>query len=148
MLRSIVSIIVGYVVMCIWVMLAFSLALLAPEFAYREGRCEASLAFAVYGLLMTCVGAAVGGYVAVAVLRRATRWPLHVLAGLVLVLGLVHGVANEFRDPPHVSAEEVARMKPWERGSRAVEPTWFAFLVPVLGCASVLVGGTLRTRTE
>jgi hypothetical protein len=146
MFRSILSVVVGYLVMAVCVMIAFSLALVAPEFAFQKDTCTVAPAFIVYGLVMGALGALAGGYVAAALAGQGARLAVKVLAGFVLALGLVLAVAGLFREERQAPAEEVARMSPMERASHGVQPVWYTFLIPFLGSGSVLAGGALRNR--
>jgi hypothetical protein len=146
MVRSILSVVVGYAVLAILVTLSFAPIFMAPEFAFRPGTCEASTAFTIFSLVTSFIAAIVGGLVAAVVARKGARFPVRVLASLILAFGLISAIAGQFAEKPVVSSEEVARMTPMQRAEKGQEPTSYAFLLPFIGCGGVLLGGTIRNR--
>jgi hypothetical protein len=148
MLRCILAIVLGYAVMAVLVMVAFLVVIkLAPDFAYVAGRCEASLGFCLFGLLASAIAAVIGGVVA-SVVARGALWPVKVLAGLIVILGLLSSIQQMRRDPPNVTTEEVTRMGTMERALKSVQPTWYALLMPFVGGAGVFAGGAVRNRRK
>jgi hypothetical protein len=68
-----------------------------------------------------------------------------VLAAAMVVVGFGSAVANQRKERP--SAEESpAGMSVVERAKRAVQPTWYAFVLPFLGAAGAAAGGLCRGR--
>jgi hypothetical protein len=141
MVRLFFAVAVGYVVMTVLVVAAFSLALLAPGFAFQPETCDVTPAWLIWALATGLAGAVASGFVAVAVARR--RRAAWVLAGLVLVLGLVSAGMNMTRERPP-SSESAAGLSALERAGRAVQPTWYALTLPLLGACGVLAGGLVR----
>jgi hypothetical protein len=146
MLRSILAVVLGYVVMAALTMLSFTPAFLTPELVFETDGTGVTVGFLVFSLAMGGVAAVVGGFVA-ALLAGKHAWPsLGALVAIVLVLGVGSAVYGLFQAPPTRSAEEVARMTPMERAAIGHEPGWYAFLLPFLGSAGVLAGGWLALR--
>ena len=143
MLRLIVAVVVGYVVMAALVVAAFAVAIAAPDLAFRSDSFDVTPGWLAWALAATVLAAVAGGYVAVVIARR--RSVASVLAGLVLVLGLVSAAGNLAKERPTV--ESAAGLSAAKRAARAVQPTWYAFALPVLGAGGVLVGAQLRRRT-
>lgn len=143
MVRSILSVIAGYVVMAILVALTFAPVLLAPGLVFENGSASASLAFSIYNLVASAVAAMAGGFVAALVAGQGSR-ALQVFAGIVLVFGLASAVAGLRAERPIVTAEEISNMTTMERASKGKEPTWYAFLLPFVGAGGVLAGGALH----
>lgn len=143
MVRFIAAVALGYLVMAVLVLAAFSVALVAPDFAFRAGSFDVTVGWLAYTLAASLVAATAGGFVAAAVARR--RQAASILAALVLILGLGSGLANLVRERPG-AAESPAGMSVTERASRAVQPTWYALAVPFLGASAALVGGRIRAE--
>jgi hypothetical protein len=143
MVRGILSVVVGYLVLAILVTLATSVVFVAPGFVFRTDSVEPTVAFTVWNLVMSLVGAIVGGLVCAAIAGRKRPTPVKVFAGLVLVLGLGLAVAHQFDSRPPITAEEIAHMSIVERAEHAREPVWYSFLLPFVGCAGVLMGSRL-----
>jgi hypothetical protein len=139
-IRFIVAVVVGYACMFVLVAAAFAPAMVAPDLAFRAGTAEVTSGWLVYALVASLVAAAVGGFVAAHIAR--SRRAAVVLAVLVFVLGLASAVANEMRERP--PADVPAEMTPADRASRAVQPTWYAFAMPLLGAAGAVAGGRAR----
>jgi xanthine/uracil permease len=131
MWRAVLAVVVGFVVIVLGVMLADALASVVLGLAFESRNPPvAPPAFLVYSLAMGFLAAVLGGYVA-AVIARGFGRAVVVLAGLLLVLGLATAVAGALGvgDP-----------------GQGQEPPWFAFTLPFLGCAGVLLGGRLKRR--
>ena len=147
MVRSILSVLVGYLVMALVVVLSFAPVIAVPELAFRSGTAEAAPAFVVYSLLMSGLAAAVGGFVAAVIAGKGRKMPVRVLGILILAFGLASAVASLFAEKPIVvSPEEVAQMTPMERAQKGREPLWYALVLPFIGCGGVLCGGAIRDR--
>jgi hypothetical protein len=141
MVRLLIAVAVGYGVMTVLVLAAFSLALLAPGFAFQPETCDVTPEWLVWTLATGLAAATAGGFVAVAVARR--RQAAWVLAGLVLVLGLLSaGMSLTHERPP--SSASAAGLSVVERARRAVQPTWYAISLPFLGACGVLAGGLVH----
>ena len=140
MFRFIVAVVVGYLVMAVLVVAAFSVAVVAPDFAFRADSLDVTAGWLVWTLAASVVAAGAGGFVAAVVARR--RSAATALAGLVLGAGLLSAVGNLAKEWP--AGESAARPNVPERAARAVQPVWYSFLLPVLGAGGVLAGGRLR----
>jgi hypothetical protein len=140
MFRSIVAVVVGYLVMAVLTLLAFGLSLIAPDFAFEKDRFDVTPAWLVFALAATLVAAVVGGFVTVVIARR--RSAVYALAALVIVLGFGSAAGNLTRDRP-LADESAAGLSAVNRGKRAVQPTWYAFTLPIVGAAGVVIGGRL-----
>jgi hypothetical protein len=94
----------------------------------------------VFGLVAALVGGLVCGNLA----RSAT--PSLVLAGLVLVLGLLIPVITAQDDAPAVRVGDVAS---FEAMQNLRQPGWVALVNPFLGALGVFVGSRFaRPRTQ
>jgi hypothetical protein len=146
MLRSILAVVVGYVVMAALVMLSFTPAYFAPGLVFEAHGIGVTLPFMVFTLAMGAVASVVGGFVAARVAGKRAWRSLLAFVAIVLVLGVGSAVHGLFQVPPTVTADEIARMTPMEKAAISHEPAWYAFLLPFLGSAGILAGGWLAGR--
>ncbi|MHC4079973.1 MAG: hypothetical protein ACYS15_02700 [Planctomycetota bacterium] len=149
MFRAILGIIVGYVVIFVLVAVTMAVALmvLGQSFAYEEGTLEVTIGWSLVAIALGLVGAILGGLVTAVIAPSPRRAPVKVLAGIVLVLGLVVAVMHVFVDDPTAEpSKPVAEMSMFEMASESVAPTWYNFAIPVVGCIGVLIGGGLKRR--
>jgi len=127
MLRSILSIVVGYIVMAALVVVAdFALAAVFPE--YREaGEQEIAPPALPVAVNLGCglVAAAAGGFAAARIARRARFGHALVLAGLLLAFGAVYALA----------------------GWNGVQPNWYLALLPLAGAIGATAGGSLGAKS-
>lgn len=148
MIRSIAAVVAGYAVMALWVMLALSLSWMAlgPEFAFREGTVDVSLGWMAVALATGFLGALLGGFVAARISRVPGGSAVRVLAGLVLVLGLLSAF---FQVPPEerpVFEGEIAAIAPAEAAEVARQPRGYPYAISIIGCLGVLGGGSARVH--
>jgi MFS family permease len=141
MLRSVLAVIVGYVVIVVIVMLGFAVGFVAPDLAFEPGTVDVRPGWMVYAMAVGFIAAVVGGVVAARIGRR--DGPVYALAALLLMAGLVSAAINLLREPPAITAEQLAAMPAPERMQHARQPAWYALALPLLGGAGVLAGGRL-----
>jgi general stress protein CsbA len=147
MLRAIGSVVLGYVVMAAFVMLALTAAYLAmgAERAFQPGSYEVSNVWVITMFAVGVVAALAGGLVCAAIAR--SRKPALALAGLVLVLGVLSALpsfAATEDTPPKVRTGEVGN---FEAMTQAKQPPWVALSHPLIGVIGVLVGARLKRDT-
>jgi hypothetical protein len=142
MFRSIVAVVAGYLVMVVLVIAAFSLSIVAPDFAFQKDSFEVTAAWLVFTLAVSFAAAIVGGFVCAWIARR--RSATHALAALAIVLGLGGAVSNLTKERPTAS-ESAAGLSVMARSERAVQPNWYAFALPFVAAAGILIGGRLRS---
>jgi len=127
MIRAILSVIIGYVALFIWVMATMTGAwfALGSDFAYDLGTYDASTGWSVVSLVLGLIGAVIGG--------------------------LVTAVAYQMGD---ATADEAAQAVPvddlgvWQAASTTQPQAWYSYSLPFVGCAGVLLGGRIRRRSE
>jgi hypothetical protein len=143
MLKSIVAVIVGYVVMFVTVFVLLSSAYLGmgTERAFQPGSYEVSVAWLAVMLMVSALAAVVGGKVC-RLIARGDR-AVYALGGLVLVLGLLSAIPalTATGAEPKPRTGDVANL---EAMMNAKQPAWVALLLPVIGVAGVFVGGRSR----
>jgi hypothetical protein len=144
MLRAIGGVIVGYIVMVVVVMAGLSAAYLAmgADKAFQPGTYEVSGLWLVVMFAVGLVAAVVGGYVCAWIARRRT--PTVVLAGLVLVLGLLMAVAGAMAPTEGKPTERSGEVGNMEAMKDARTPTWVALINSIVGAAGVLAGARVR----
>ena len=140
MLRTIGAVVVGYLVLAIFIFATFSLVYLAlgPSFAFHPGTVDVTAGWMIVATVLNLAGAVLGGWVALKIGRSQTA--VRALAVLVLVLGIVSAVlvmnapAKQLPERPLTTMEAAAFAK---------QPTWYSFLLPVIGAVGVMMGGCL-----
>ena len=144
--RAIVSVVVGYVAMFAALFLAFSglYLILGQELSFQPSSYEPSMLWTAVSFALGILAAVLGGYVCARIARTAT--PPKVLAGVVLVIGLVSAV------PVLMAAATPAEARTGEVGNldammKAKQPAWVAVANPFVGLAGVLLGARLRRPT-
>jgi len=146
-MRTAAAVILGYLALAIFVMVALSLAwmVVGPEHAFKAGSTEVSTTWIALDYILGFVAAVLGGWLAVLVARK--RKASIILAALVVVLGLI--MAPMQKQPEQsLSPEEVTELGFMEAGQHAQHPPWYFFTIPFVGCVGVLLGGRLRTTAE
>jgi len=143
MARAIGSVVLGYVVMAVAVFATFSIAylVLGPDGSFKPGTYQVSGLWLVVSIVLSFAAAVVGGCVCAAVARTPT--PPKVLAGIVLVLGLVLAIPAMMRESgePVPRPESVGNV---EAMQNAEQPLWITLLNPLIGAAGVMVGARRR----
>ncbi len=140
MLRNILGVIVGYVVIAAFVFVSFSVVymILGTEGSFSAGSYEVSGGWIVASIVLSLIAALIGGMVCTIISRnmKATM----VLAGIVLILGIVMAVPtlSDTTAEASVRAGEVPMM---EAMQKAKQPSWLAFLNPIIGAAGIMLGG-------
>ncbi len=150
MVRAILSVIVGYVAISLWVFVTLGVAwfALGSEFAIIEGTHEASTGWSVVMIGMGAIGAVIGGLITASIGRAVA--PVKVLAGLVLVVGLALAV-YQLRSVESADIEQTVpaeELTMWQAMGTTKSPAWYNFGIPFVGCAGVLLGGRMRRRSE
>ncbi len=149
MIRAILSVIIGYVALFIWVVATMTGAwfALGSDFAFDKGTYDASTGWSVVSLALGAIGAVIAGLVTTSIARTAT--PAKVLAGIVLVHGFVQAVAYQVGDATAEAAEQtvpVDELTVWQAATTTQPQAWYSYTLPLVGCAGVLMGGRMRRR--
>jgi energy-converting hydrogenase Eha subunit A len=142
MLRAILSVIVGFVVVCVVVVACFTALQLGlgNERVFKPGSWEPSTLFNIAALVIGVVAAIIAGYVCAAI-ARSPRPPL-VLASLLLLFGLVTATMNVYDNRP--MTPRPANATPMDAAEHNREPVWMPFANAVIGFAGVMIGARLR----
>jgi hypothetical protein len=118
--------------------------LLGQELSFQPGSYEPSILWTVVSFALGLGAAILGGYVCALIAR--TAMPPKVLAGVVLVIGLLSAI------PVLMAAATPADARTGEVGNldammKAKQPAWVAVANPFVGLVGVLLGGRLRRPT-
>ena len=147
MARSIIGVIVGYIVMFILHVAAFMTiyTVMGPDWSFKPASYQASTRWIVTGFAVLLITGIIAGLVC-ALIAKGGKAPM-VLAGVILVLGLtLTAVANSMNpaDPNEVRTGNVPNM---EAMSKAQNPTWVIFLGPVISAVGAAIGGKLKRKS-
>jgi hypothetical protein len=144
MLRSIIAVIVAYIVMCVIVMGAFAGMWfgLGPDRLLQPGSYKGNMVITILAPAISIVGGLFGGWLCAKIGR--SRKPVMVMAGIVLVLGLV--MAFFTLQKPYPADPREPGMTVPQLMEKGREPTWFAIANPIIGAGAVLIGGLFLVR--
>jgi hypothetical protein len=140
MWRILGGVVLGYLAMVLWVMATFTALwlVLGQEAAFRPGTSQVTGAWLAGSLPLAFLGAVLGGWAAFRIGRERGRGAVAWLIGVVLVVGLVSAVTTMGAEP---AGPPPAGLGPFEAASQAVQPLWYAWLMPFVGAAGVWLGG-------
>jgi hypothetical protein len=138
-LRSIVAVVVTYIIMCILIMGAFTGMWfgLGPDRLLQPGSYKGSMLITILAPAITIFGGLFGGWMCAKIGRSGK--PVMILAGIVLTLGLV--MAYFTLQKPYPADPREPGMTVPQIMEVGREPTWFAIANPIIGAAAVLIGG-------
>lgn len=142
MLWKILSVIVGYAVLFLFIFLTFSglYLVIGPDMAYEPGTYKVSMLWIAVSTVLGFIAAMIGGYVCKRISGSAKT--VQVFAGIVLALGIILAIVQAVSPQPAQEARtgEVSNM---EAMQKAQMPLWVAFMNPLLGAIGILAGGGL-----
>ena len=146
MARSIIAVIVSYVLMFVLISLSFfaMYSVLGADQAFKPRSWDASNRWIVGALVLSFIVAVIAGFVC-ALIARGGKAPL-ALAIVVFALGLVFAipsfVANQADQGVRAHAPPL-----FEAMQKAKQPNWLPLAFPVIGALGVLVGAKLKKRS-
>jgi len=146
MVRSVLGVIVGYIVMFILQVAAFMTiySIVGPEWSFEPASYQASTRWTIMQFVVVFVTAAIAGLIC-AVIARGGKAPL-VLAAVVLVLGCVLGVVALAARPPDTHEVRTGNVPNMEAMQKARHPNWVIFAGPIIGALGVIAGSKLKRR--
>ena len=147
MLRSVLGVIIGYIVMFILNVAAFMTiyTIVGPDWSFKPGSYQASTRWTVMQFAVVLVTAIIAGLIC-AVIAKGGKAPL-ALAAVVLALGFVFGILGTALRPADTHEVRTGNVSNMEAMSKARHPVWVVFLGPVIAAVGVVIGGKLRRRT-
>jgi len=146
MLKSIVGIIVGYVVMFSVAFGAYSAAYLGfgTKRAFEPGTYAFSGLWTGLAITITFIAGLIGGLICAAISKSRTTGLVFAL--IVFGLSLVFELPNLMKDhTPVARTGDVSNMEVMEKGQ---PPGWLGLLIPFLGGAAVLMGARMKKSPE
>lgn len=140
MVRKILGGIAAYIVLFILIFAAFTCAylVLGADKAFQPGTYDVSMIWIGISLTLGFVCAVIAGYVAAVI---GSKGAVKVLAGIVLVMGILTIMAVAFSPKPGARTPSVSNM---EAMMQAQQPLWLCVVNPIIGIVGVMVGGGLR----
>ena len=144
MARSIIGVIVGYVVMFILHVAAFMTiyTVMGPDWSFKPASYQASTPWTVTQFTVVLITAVIAGLVC-ALIAKGGKAPM-VLAGVILVLGLALGALAISMRPADAHEVRTGNVPNMEAMTKARNPTWVIFLGPVIGAVGAAIGGKLK----
>ncbi|MCC6425822.1 MAG: hypothetical protein IT435_03270 [Phycisphaerales bacterium] len=145
MLRAIASVILGYIVMAVIVFGGLTAAYLAmgTDKAFKPNSFDVSTIWIIVAFIVGMIAALLGGLVSRKIARTGT--PPKVLAGIVLVLGLLMAFGAMNATAP--TEPRPATMSNIDAMQKAQTPAWIQCANGVIGCVGVLIGaGLVKSR--
>ena len=144
MLRSVLGVIVGYIVMFVLQVIAFMTiyTMMGADWSFKPASYEASTAWTAMQFGVILVTTIIAGLVCAAI-AKGGKAPL-VLAVVVLVLGLALAFASTALRPADTHEIRAGNVPNMEAMSKARHPAWVVFLGPVIAAVGVVIGGKLR----
>ena len=143
MLRSIVAVIVSYVVMFVFFMAFFTgcFITLGVERVFQADSYEVSTLWIGLTMILSVLGAMIGGYLCAAISK--SKRTCQVFAFIVFLAGLLACIPAMKRNPdaPNVRAGEISNL---EALKLEVSPMWVHLVTPVLSAAGVLLGARMK----
>jgi hypothetical protein len=146
MVRSVLGVIVGYIVMFILQVASFMTiyTLMGADWSFKPASYQASTQWTVMQFGVILVTTIIAGLVCAAI-AKGGKAPL-VLAALVLVLGLALAFASTALRPADTHEVRTGNVPNMEAMNKARHPSWVVFLGPVIGAVGILIGGKLKRR--
>ena len=147
MARSIIAVIVGYIVMFVLQVVAFVTiyTLVGPDWSFKPGSYQASSRWTVMQFVVLAVTAIIAGLIC-ALIARGGRAPL-ALAVVVLLLGFGLAILGTALRPADTHEVRTGNVHNMEAMNKARHPTWVVFLGPVVAAVGVVIGGKLKRRS-
>ncbi|HYE61139.1 MAG TPA: hypothetical protein VD997_04015 [Phycisphaerales bacterium] len=139
MLRSILAVIVSYIVIAVLVMALFGGLWfgMGPDRLLEEGTWKGNMILCIAAPGITGVVGLFGGWVCAKIGRA--RGPVMALAGVVLVIGFTMAYFTLQKPEPTGVREPGLTVEQFMEKGR--EPTWVAVSNPIIGAVAVLCGG-------
>lgn len=142
MLKSIIAVVVSFVVMAIFSFAAFTCAylVLGVERVFEAESYDVSTIWMVIMIVLSLIGGILGGLICAAISKNMTV--CKVFAGIVLVLGLLSAIVTTMKERPDTARS--GDVPNFEAMQKAQTPMWLCLVNPVLGAAGVLIGARMK----
>jgi hypothetical protein len=146
MLRTILGVVIGYVVMFALVFLTLMLVFMSmgPEWSFEPNSFEASTGWIAMSFVANLAIGIIGGLLCSLIANEA-RAPLS-LAVLVFVLGMLLAIPAIVAQESTTNLARHGEVTQLEAMENAREPLWVPFTFPFVGAIGVLIGGKVIRR--
>ena len=143
MVRTVVSIVVGYIAIALATFIGLTGAwlILGADRAFEPGVYDLSLAWVISAVAVNIIAAVIGGVVCASI-ARSRRAPI-VFAFIVFVLGVIVAVPQFLADGSDPSPTRPADVAMFDAIGASRQPAWFALLTPFTVAAGIMVGAAL-----
>src|SRR2546423_8169540 len=147
MARSIIAVIVSYIIMFILNFIGFvSLyAVVGPNQAFRPHSFLASNRWIAMSFGIILITGIIAGLIC-ALIAKGGRAPL-ALAVVVLALGLLLAIPSMAKAKANANLVRVGDVPSMEAAQKAYWPIWTPFAFPFISAIGVLIGGKLKKRS-
>lgn len=142
MVKSILAVIVGYIVMA---MVAFAICTcaylgLGVDRVFEPDSYNVSTIWIVLMIVIALVGGILGGLTCAGISK--SKGACMALAIIVLVVGMLSAILTEMKE--HPSATRSGDLSNLEAMTKAQTPAWVCFVNPVLGAVAVMLGARMK----
>jgi len=144
--RSILAVVVAYVVMFVLAFIAFTCAYLivGPDVAFKTGIYEASTNWIGIAFVIQFVIAIIGGIIC-ALIAKGGRAPF-ALAIVAIVLGIGVALADMNKAKTNAGLVRTGDTPQLEAVQKAYWPVWVPFAFPFTSAVGILIGGKTKRR--
>jgi hypothetical protein len=142
MLKSILGVIVGYVVMAIFSFAFFTCAYLGlgVERVFEPESFDISTIWMVLMIVGALIGGIVGGLICAAISK--SKGACMAFAGIVLAIGLIVSIMTKMKEQPETA--RTGDVPNLEAMQKAQTPTWLCLLNPFVCGAGILLGARMK----
>ena len=146
MAKSVIGVIVGYLVMFALQFAAFMTiyTVMGADWSFKPASYHASTRWTLMQFTVIFVTAAIGGLIC-ALIAKGGKAPL-VLAIVIIVIGFTLGALHIATQPADTGEVRGANVPNVVAMTKARHPAWVIFLGPVIGAVGALAGGKLKRR--
>jgi len=147
MARTIIGVIVGYIIMFILNFLGFVTlyAVIGPDQAFEPGLYLASTKWIAISFVIIFITGTIAGLICAAI-AKGGKAPL-ALAIVVIALGLLLAIPATMKAQANAKLVRPASVPQMEAAQKAYWPTWTPFTFPFISGIGVLIGGKLKRRS-
>jgi hypothetical protein len=147
MARTVIGIIVGYIVMFILNFMCFVtlFAVVGPEKAFKPASYLASNHWIAMSAACIFVTGIIAGLICAAI-AKGGKAPLG-LALAVIVIGVLLAIPAMMKARANANLTRPATISQMEAAQRAYWPIWTPFAFPFVSAIGVLIGGKLKRRS-
>jgi len=142
MLKSILAVIIGYIVMAIVAFAVCTCAylVLGTDRVFEPDSYNVSTIWIALMIGIAVVGGILGGLVCAAISK--SKGACMALAIIVVIVGMISAIVTEMKERP--SAARSGDLSNLEAMTKAQTPVWVCFVNPVLGAVAVMLGARMK----